>query len=79
MRTKSKPISKKQQVLNYLQRYGSINRMTALTNCKDWNLSTTVATLRKQGHDIKTDGKRHGVKYILYKNGEPVFNRFLKV
>ena len=80
MRTKSKDIPKKQKVLNYLLRYGSIDRMTALTHAKEWNLGNVIGSLRKDGHEIKTEGKRHGVKYVLIdkETGEPVSSRFIK-
>lgn len=70
-------ISKQQQVLNYLHRYGSIDRMTALTHCKVWELGSIVHKLRKRGHNIKTQGTRHKVKYVLFnQQNEPVFSRF---
>jgi len=79
MRTKSNDISKKQKVLNHLQRYGSIDRMTALTHCKEWNLGHTIAALRKNGHDIKRHGFNTTLKYVLYNSeGEPVFSRYIK-
>jgi len=80
MRTKSKDISKKQKVLNYLLLYGSIDRSTALTHAKVWNLSNVASHLRKAGHDVRCHGKIENRKYILYDSvtGEPVFSRFIK-
>lgn len=80
MRTKSKDISKKQKVLNYLHRYGSIDRMTALTHCKEWNLGNTVGSLRKAGHIIKRAGFNATLKYVLYdkETGKPISSRFIK-
>ncbi|MFZ2905305.1 MAG: helix-turn-helix domain-containing protein [Cyclobacteriaceae bacterium] len=81
MRTKLKDISIKQKVLNYLKRYGSINKQTALTHAGCWNLSTIIHNLRKENYDIRTEnGKRHNVKYVLYDKevNKPVFSRFIK-
>lgn len=67
-------------MLNYLLRYGTIDRMTALTHCKTWDLSNVISLLRKEGHEIKTIGSRHKVKYQLIdkETGEPVSSRFIK-
>lgn len=81
MRTKSRDISKKQKVLNYLLRYGSIDRSTALTHCKVWSLGNVVFSLRKLGHDIRIQNRNtENTKYILYDTttDKPVFSRFFK-
>lgn len=77
MRTKLNDISKKQKVLNYLLRYGSIDRSTALTHAKVWNLSTITFKLKKEGHDIRLH--RPAMKYVLYDKltNKPVFSRFI--
>lgn len=79
MRKSLKQLTQTDAVLNYLQRYGSIDRMTALTHAKCWNLGNTIVRLRRKGHDIRTEqGKRQNCKYVLYVNDQPVFSRFIK-
>lgn len=83
MRTKSKDISKKQKVLNYLERYGSIDRQTALTHFKIWSLGSIIQSIRKQlpnGVKIETQYKKFDTtRYILINpDGQPVFSRFIK-
>jgi hypothetical protein len=54
--------------------------MPALTHCKTWDLGNVISSLRKDGHEIKTIGSRHKVKYQLIdkETGEPVSSRFIK-
>lgn len=79
MRTTSRKVSKEQKVLNYLNRYGSITRITALTHCKVWNLGTVVYKLRKQGLDVRCEGRNENLKYVLYnkQTNQPEFTKFL--
>lgn len=83
MRTKSKDISKRQKVLNHLERYGSINKQTALALFKVWDLSNMIVSVRKKlpdGYTVKCVNKyTDDIKYVLYNpQGEPVFSRFIK-
>lgn len=47
--------SKQEQVLDYLQKYGSITPETAYKVCHTMRLSGLIFNLRRKGYDIKTE------------------------
>lgn len=47
--------SKQEQVLDYLQKYGSITPETAYKVCHTMRLSSLIFNLRNEGYDIKTE------------------------
>lgn len=51
----SEQTSKKQKLLNHLQKRGSITKLEALSMFGLWNVGGRILELRRDGHDIKTE------------------------
>ena len=59
--------------LDYLERYGSITPIEALTAFHSFRLAAQICNLRKDGYVIKTEINDNGKKYAVYtlmKEGE---------
>lgn len=66
-------MSQGEACLDYLERYGSITPLEALTAFGCFRLSAVIFELRKAGYAIKTDindGKKKYAIYTLMKEGE---------
>ena len=65
--------SQKEMCLDYLERYGSITPLEALSAFNSFRLSALIFRLRKEGHIITTklneDGKPFAI-YTLVREGE---------
>lgn len=48
-------ISRKQKILDYLKKHGSITQMQALDIFWDWRLSDKIYRLKKDGYKIKSE------------------------
>ena len=68
-----KKMSQKSACLDYLERYGSITPLEALSAFRCFRLSAIIYRLREEGYVIKThindDGKPYAI-YVLMKEGE---------
>ena len=52
--------------LDYLERYGSITPLEALTAFHSFRLAAQICNLRKDGYAIKTEINDSGKKYAVY-------------
>lgn len=52
--------------LDYLERYGSITPLEALTAFHSFRLAAQICNLRKDGYVIKTEINDSGKKYAVY-------------
>ena len=67
-----KKMSQKEACLDYLEKYGSITPLEALTAFHSFRLAAQICELRKEGHVIITklnEGKRYAI-YTLMREGE---------
>ena len=65
--------TQKQMCLEYLEKYGSITPLEALTAFNSFRLAALICELRKEGYNISMtlneDGKRFGI-YTLLREGD---------
>ena len=60
-------MSKKELILNYLQRYGAITPDEARIYCRKCErLAARISELRAEGHNIITDNKDNNGKTVNY-------------
>ena len=67
-----KKMTQKEACLDYLEKYGSITPLEALTAFHSFRLAAQICLLRKEGYAIKTDiheSKRYAI-YTLLKGDE---------
>ena len=58
--------TQKQMCLEYLEKYGSITPLEALTAFNSFRLSALIFELRKDGHIITTKLNDDGKKFAIY-------------
>ena len=58
--------SQKQMCLEYLEKYGSITPLEALSAFNSFRLSALIFLLRKDGHIITTKLNDDGKKFAIY-------------
>lgn len=67
-----KKMTQKEACLDYLEKYGSITPLEALTAFHSFRLAAQICQLRKEGYIIKTElneGKHYAI-YTLLREGE---------
>lgn len=68
----SQKMTQKDACLDYLERYGSITPLEALTAFHSFRLAAIICNLRKEGYAIKTklnEDKRYAI-YTLTREGD---------
>ena len=58
--------TQKEMCLEYLEKYGSITPLEALTAFNSFRLSALIFELRKDGHIITTKLNEDGKKFAIY-------------
>ena len=61
-----KKMSQKDACLDYLNRYGSITPLEALTAFNSFRLAAVINRLRKDGYAIRTDINEDGKPFAIY-------------
>lgn len=61
-----KNMTQKEACLDYLERYGSITPLEALTAFNSFRLAAIICELRKDGHLIETTLHEGEKKYAIY-------------
>jgi len=59
-------MTQKEACLDYLERYGSITPLEALSAFNSFRLAAVINRLRKDGYAIKTDINAEGKPYAIY-------------
>ena len=59
--------SQAEMILEYLQKYGEITAIEALTAIRCFRLAARIADLRAEGHSIRTEMTKGKKSYAIYR------------